>query len=153
MIKVTMDLTNNSWHVDALPSTNTVEAEIWYTLDPKITTPHLKNFSYKLFMEDENGNITPPEFSNHNVEYTPTEYPVFVTNHTYHNLLSETKYFWKMHFWHRRQEIADKVEFSLPVPSKPFESWTWNSEQKKWVPPQEPPSPTWDENSQSWYLP
>lgn len=54
------------------------------------------------------------------------------------------------------EEYANSISFSVPVPPKPYKSWSWDSEIADWVPPFLPPDDgimyDWDESKQDWII-
>lgn len=116
---------------------------------PVIQFDNLK-FSFKL---TENGKtVSGKSYPPAGVKYVQTDQPYLAVERL--KLKPETDYVLDLWAENAGEQFEKQFEFSTPRPSQPFDSWTWNSEDKVWQAPTPRPndgkSYTWDENSRSW---
>ena len=89
-----------------------------------------------------------------NVRYIRTDQKYIVTERLV-NLIPDQTY--QLYLWAKNngKSFEKTVEFTVPRPTQPYESWTWDGD--KWEPPVPRPEGedslyTWNETDQKWVL-
>jgi|SRR6056300_932072 hypothetical protein len=163
MITFIMDLENKCLHASGEATSNDVTVEFYLDMDPGKTA--FKNFGHSFSLKgpgaytigDQDADIVfevedPEKIQEYN-SGDDVDFPFLVERHFIKNLHSDSEYTIEVTFKNRRELVTDSYTFSIPKPPKPYDSWVWDSETKKWLAPAEPPSLVWDEASQQWIIP
>lgn len=152
-IVCTNDLRKNEWDV-VVSSLDPSYAEVFFAFDDGNECTVFKDlsFGYTLF---ENGvEIYSGDYPDKNQKYISSDQQYL--ENVVLNFQPETSY--KLHIWSINDKIYREVSylFSTGIPKQPFPSWTWSSEEKRWISPVPPPIDIdyvfydWDEDKQEW---
>jgi hypothetical protein len=153
-MKLISDISKKIWILEEEPITESysINISIGFRDNEKLPVKFDKMQFEILLKLDEKivEKITKPELSQ---EYMCTDQD-FIEFFTLTNLFPEKNY--KINVYSKNYEDSweETFSFTLPKPKKPYESWIYDEENYKWIPPVPYPydgkNYVWDENEKIW---
>lgn len=150
-MKITGDISKKTWKIEENSSTNK-EIFIGFKNAGKLPV-EFDNLQFKITVIDNGSVVFEESKPIDGKQYISTDQDILDVFYTDKLRLGRE---YSIDLWaiNAESEWSKTLAFSFPIPTQPYNSWTYNEELERWLPPFQPPNDgkeyVWDESLTDW---